>query len=83
MSFAASYTGRCGNCTDLFEPGDEVAYDNDGVLVIVECCGAADESRTQLATVEVDRVMPRGKTAADKCRICFQIPSSNDVCGCS
>lgn len=27
-------------------------------------------------------VMPRGKSASDMCKKCFQIPSSNGVCGC-
>lgn len=32
--------------------------------------------------IEVSQVMPTGKTKADMCLRCFQIPSSNGVCGC-
>lgn len=27
-------------------------------------------------------VMPKGKTKADMCPHCFQIPASNGICGC-
>lgn len=88
MSFPARYPGRCGGCNDPFESGEEVDYDNDGIrMVAVRCCGDAAEPRpaTEDAhehVVEPDRVMPRGKTAADRCGTCFQIPASNGVCGC-
>ena len=84
-SFPAAYAGRCGNCAEHFRPGEEVQYDSDGLLIVVDCCGTLDDppgigrprAEPSLKTV------PRGKTAADRCGTCFQIPASNGVCGCS
>lgn len=38
MSFSARYAGRCGNCDNRIEPGDEVRYDDDE-LVHDQCPG--------------------------------------------
>jgi hypothetical protein len=34
MSFEASYSGTCGGCDQWFPKGTEVAFHEDGVLVI-------------------------------------------------
>ena len=82
-SFPAAYAGRCGNCGEYFPPGAMVQYEEGAVLVIQECCGIADEPREDRPAPKPDVVMPRGKSAADRCGRCFQVPSSNGVCGCS
>lgn len=80
MSFAARFPGRCGQCGEPFEIGTGVQYNDDDVLVTADC--AAPDAIEQL-DVDKHGVMPRGKTAADTCKICFQIRSSNETCGCS
>lgn len=87
-SFLASYPGRCANCGDMFEVDDEVFYDADDALRGEACCGdhgAPDAVRGTAETLAapIERVMPRGASAQDRCDRCFQIPSSNGVCGCS
>jgi hypothetical protein len=82
MSFPASYPGRCGGCTTPFDPGTEVEYDGGGgVLIAVDCCGDPAEPGTRAAPAP-DRVMPRGKKAADRCGTCFQVPAANGACWC-
>ena len=85
MSFQASYPGRCG-CGEPISPGDEVFYDGE-ILYREECCGIPEVlTRTERPASRVellDKVMPRGATAADRCDRCFQIPSANGVCGCN
>lgn len=87
IGFPARYTGRCGNCDEVFIEGAEVFYaPPDDVLMGVECCGevAAIDSRSTVSEVTpADKVMPRGKSARDRCDQCFQVPASNGVCGCS
>lgn len=86
ISFPAAYAGRCGNCGEPFQAGAEVFYDDQDSLLVVECCGEEGQGAVHGAeqqTVKVDQVMPRGKTARDRCDRCFQVPASNGVCGCS
>jgi hypothetical protein len=80
--FPASYVGRCTNCNEILNPGDEVYYDGSDSLTGWDCCGATDEARNTPETSTIERVMPRGRTAKDRCGTCFQIPSTNGVCGC-
>jgi len=81
--FPLTYSGRCGNCGELFAPGAEVFYNQDDALIAWDCCGEQDDSRPAVSEVTPrDRVMPRGKTVRDVCSRCFQIPASNGVCGC-
>ena len=82
ITFPANYAGRCGNCGELFESGDDVFYDQGDTLLGQDCCGTA--STDGPAVPKADQpVLPRGKTAADRCDTCFQIPSSNGLCGCN
>ena len=81
-SFPAAYAGSCGNCGEHFGPGEMIAYE-EGAVTVQSCCGTPDDPRTTPTATEPDRVMPRGMTAADRCDKCFQIPSSNGLCGCA
>jgi len=86
-TFSAAYAGRCGNCGEPFAPGAEVYYDADDSLNGQECCGLDDDRNAvrgaEALTAPADKVMPRGRTAGDRCDRCFQIPASNGSCGCS
>lgn len=77
--FEAKYRGQCAGCDELFEPGDLIEW-REGQLVKSHICQVSstldDEERVHI------RVMPRNRTAADRCGQCFQIPSSNGTCGC-
>lgn len=82
-TITASYAGRCGSCNDLFAPGDEVFYTEGDLLVAVNCCGAAEPLTAESEVTPASKVMPRGKTAKDRCDTCFQVPATNGVCGCA
>jgi hypothetical protein len=83
VRFSAQYAGRCGNCGEMFEEGEPVVYGADDRLVRVECCADPEgQGDPFLSTPEEIKVLPRGKTAADRCGKCFQVPASNGVCGC-
>lgn len=81
-TFTAQHAGRCGNCGDLFAPGDEVFYVEGDTLIAFECCGTAEPEHATSDAAQKIEVMPRGKTARDRCGTCFQIPATNGVCGC-
>lgn len=83
IGFPARYAGRCGNCDESFAPGDEVFYaPPDETLTGVECCGHVSESRPATPEVTlVDQVMPRGKTAKDRCDRCFIVHTPGQT-GC-
>lgn len=78
IGFPATYSGRCGGCNEVFAPGTYVFYAApDDVLTVVECCGDLDEPPSAESEVTpVDKVMPRGKSAADRCDRCFLVHSS-------
>ena len=86
-SFAARYRGTCGACFEPIDIGDEVGYSSEGVLVDMECLAAGaiaspvhprgDEAPDIEATT-----LPRGRTIADRCDGCFQVPASSGSCGC-
>ena len=75
IGFAARFAGRCGGCGELFEAGAQVFYaPPDDVLTVEECCGDAAQTEPRATLSEVtpaDKVMPRGKTAKDRCDLCF------------
>lgn len=86
--FSAQYAFTCGCCGERQAEGTIAQFGPDGVLRNVEADHTpgdygseshAQPSGEQPRTIEV---MPRGKTAADRCERCFQIPSSNGQCGC-
>lgn len=94
-TFTAKYGGSCFGCQAQIFPGDQVFYPPAGESVCgVDCCG--DRSDAELTpvsnvddttpatdqTVPLELVMPRGRTAADRCDKCFMIPSNSGACGC-
>ena len=83
--FAAQHPGRCSNCSQAFGSGDRVYFTADDTLMGAECCDGVevDESgSSSTSRVSTITVMPRNKTIKDRCSRCFQIPASNNVCGC-
>lgn len=92
-TFQAKYQGACHACQAMIYPDDDVFYVNDN-LIGMECCGGkTDEELTPMVTledgmpamdIEVPRelVMPRGRTARDRCGKCFMVPASNGSCDC-
>lgn len=79
--FTALYAGRCSSCDDPIHPGDLVTYNDEDELIGDACCGGVSTS-VRDEKVSPARVMPRGRTVADACSQCFQIPAGNGVCGC-
>jgi hypothetical protein len=94
-TFTAQYPGSCGTCPAAIQPGDHVFYALGNEMVSgLDCCGDRTDDdlapRTDHLAVDdedagtvVARAMPRGKTAADSCARCFQIPANNGACGCN
>lgn len=41
--FIAAYHGRCADCSEDIEPGDEARYNDDDEVVGEDCCGWAYE----------------------------------------
>lgn len=94
--FSAQYGGNCISCSGAIAPGDKIFYapGNEGASGL-DCCGdRPDEELTVVQcrdvglddedmTVDVKSVMPHGRTARDACPTCWQIPASNDACGCN
>lgn len=96
-SWVAVHDTACGTCAGRIVPGDRFFFAAGGdVASGLDCCGdrpdedlvvrqrseedglsAEDDPRVTIA-----RTLPRGKTAADKCPKCWQIPSSSGTCGC-
>jgi hypothetical protein len=96
-TFEAQYPGTCATCAAAFSVGDDIFYaPNAEAPSGADCCADRPDSDL-LPTVRPDdslsvdendpstviaRTMPRGRTAADACPRCWQIPSSSGVCGC-
>lgn len=91
MSFKARYHTACAaHCgTDIY-PGDEaeavetmagMLYTHPGCVGDIESRGA-DFSTDKPGRTPGIPVLPRGKTARDRCDACFQVPASNGQCGC-
>lgn len=85
--FKARYEGTCPACEDPINIGEEVTMiDSDRGRVTVHIPCAEDGVVISAASVgrpDHTALIPRGKTARDICGGCFQIPSSNGVCGCT
>lgn len=95
--FPAQFGGDCVSCGDGILPGDRVFYAPGNERVSgIDCCGDKDDAdlvvvqrhddslsvdEDDAATV-IARTLPRGKTAADRCGTCWQIPANNGTCGC-
>jgi len=96
-SWVAVHDTACGTCAGRIVPGDRFFFAAGGdVASGLDCCGDRPDSDL-LPTVRSDeglsvdeddpstviaRTLPRGKTAADACPRCWQIPSSSGTCGC-
>jgi hypothetical protein len=55
------------------------------LVEVIESLGslsAAEDDVEGRDFVPVSQVLPKGRTKADMCGECFQIPSNNGVCGC-
>ena len=68
-TFTAQYPGRCGDCKTEIEPGDEVTYALDDVLVHADC------NRRDL---NPDKVPPESSF----CWTCGLTYALNGSCGC-
>lgn len=92
--FSAQYAGACISCGAAILPGDHLFYaPGNEAPSGLECCGDKDDADLTVVqrrdteddadmTVDVAKVMPRGRTARDACGRCFQVPAANDTCGC-
>jgi hypothetical protein len=65
-SFTARYPGHCANCPEAITVGDTLTYDEDDVVVHVECRTSHD---------------PAGK-APEICPRCFIAKSQSGACAC-
>jgi hypothetical protein len=91
--FQAKYKSLCLPCDEDIQSGEyvtnhpehgwiheECVHVADTIVMVSESNGAAFDSfnrgRAPVA------ILPRGKTAKDRCNTCFQVPASNGVCGC-
>lgn len=93
----AGTPGECFRCERSYRAGEWVFRDTEGNTVAVNCCGTTDDMRTESVGADLKdaedidgrdwvplaQVLPTGKTKADMCPKCFQIPASNGICGCS
>lgn len=93
--FTAKWDGKCFKCLAPILIGDRAFFSGmDRTNIFGEdCCGSLTEAELMMSnkavdvaddgmTVEPSSVMPRRAHVKDMCRKCFQIPSSNGVCGC-
>ena len=71
-TFTARYPGRCGDCKDQIDPGDEVTYALDDVLVHADCL--PDSIARGL---NPDKVAPAG--SCFRCGFSYAV---NGTCGC-
>jgi len=74
-------------CGDEIKHGEYIVNHAEHGYIHEECVYRADEV-SQIPRDERTRsgrtpdTMPRGRTAKDRCGVCFQIPASNGACGC-
>jgi hypothetical protein len=64
--FVARYPGTCANCPDGITPGDTLMYDEDDMVIHVDCRHAPDV---------------QGKVP-EICTRCFLAKSTTGECGC-
>lgn len=96
-TFTAQFASDCATCSTAILPGDSVFYGPGAEIASgVDCCGDRDDAELTVnqrgddslsvddedPAVTIARTMPRGRTAADRCGKCWQIPASNGTCGC-
>lgn len=65
-AFTARYPGRCANCPDGIEPGDQLVYDEDDLVIHVTC------RTTPKVTGKAPEICPR----------CFLAKATNGACSC-
>lgn len=94
MSFPARYESLCIPCGQSIERGDEITNHPKHGYIHLHCVDTADDvvyDMSESNGADFDSftrgrspiaVLPRGKTASDRCDKCFQIPASNGTCGC-
>jgi hypothetical protein len=82
--FQARYDSKCPACDeDIFRGSDVSMVDSDrGRVTIHTSCEQDAVLVNARERTDHTTVMPRGKKAADRCPVCFQVPASNDTCGC-
>jgi hypothetical protein len=73
LPFLARFPGTCARCNQGFEVGTSVWYE-EGELV---CCDVT--TGDVLDRREPIAVMPRGKTARDRCDKCFIVHASGQT----
>ena len=90
----ADSAGQCDRCQRGYRKGDWL-FRSEGTLVAANCCGNPDDQVAMASMdltdtedingglVPLEQVLPTGRTKADMCLVCFQIPASNGVCVCS
>jgi len=66
-TFTARYPGTCGDCRTAIDPGEEVTYGLDDVLMHADC---------QPKAVNPDKVPTGG------CLVCGLAYALNGTCGC-
>jgi hypothetical protein len=88
----AKYPGNCGTCDAGFSAGDTVYWSPPEIgeppVIDGPCCiespqsNGADFDAFNRGRPPGIAVLPRGKTAKDRCNTCFQVPASSGACGC-
>lgn len=78
--FPAKYNGRCAGCEATFHTSDLVVFRHGALLIDHECPMMPTDMDADDTLYQ--RVMPRQGAASQACLRCFQIPSSNGICGC-
>jgi hypothetical protein len=84
--FPARWFGKCASCGDNFHLDDMVLYVDGQLCIDHECTTStrtAQNHGEDLGSTMANRTMPRGANAAQRCSVCFIVPASNGVCGCS
>lgn len=90
-AFRAEYDGRCANCPTEISKGDYVGFNAHRRVICNDCCdiaplggnwgtiGNKEKDFEDELIIPERLVMPRGRTAADRCNRCFLIHSSAQV----
>lgn len=86
-AFRARFSGHCDICDSEIDAGDFIVGHPEARFIHEDCAQDADRvpqtPRTgRPARDPVPDTLPRGKTAKDRCDMCFQVPASNGTCGC-
>jgi regulator of RNase E activity RraA len=80
--FRSKWPGRCACCGQDIKPGDDVVYDENKIVLADPDHAddyAPDSDWAAAQNTRKIEVMPRGKSAADRCGRCFLVHSSNQT----